>query len=643
MLILCLTFCVVAPAFAQERRSLVNDPKSYTANFGAHKPQTTTSSASSSTSPSVAQGQNATSNPSNNWTAAAPASEQTEQSKSGNPFSGKDDALKPNGHGVQTRFPAVAKIIGRTTPKVRDGMEIIPIFYGTGTYLADFGAWGIVVTNWHVVSESDDSIDVVFPGGVTPAMVVLKDEVWDLAALAIRKPINIKPVPISLDVPKVKQRFWSCGYGYSARLDEFRIQGGELLNYGSLVDASEAQELQEKLEERARITGKQIEEVNIEYDQTSATALYETMVLATSARRGDSGGPVLNCFGEVAGILWGSDSHSTTMATTGVRLQAFLTQAIQRAECIQIERWFDGQSQDQIVSRGSAMTAKDAQYSELSMYDALEKSRFLPISSQPIYVSGDGLDTAASLRKLDVMVANRRVYAAADAYFKRTGVDLPPYPPIFSTTFVSQQRCHGKDQPETYLQTELDERRANAYQFVKTTRAQTRQERGLPVEEQNKGVVYTNVTTLGSQVDDEEKDVKDPANGEMMNADFTEQSRSQLTIEPATLILPNRDPEKQSVSESAPNSEDAKTPEELVDREKNDERMHDVNAIVDDAPEAEEELERNGRSLTYLQAYILLSGLFLCFCLGATSKGVNKKKRNDKRHKREKKRLRVNQ
>ena len=134
------------------------------------------------------------------------------------------EQLALNEDGVQTRYPSVAKIVGKSRPKhgearpkngEEEGVVTVPLYYGSGFYAAQYASWGIVLTNWHVVSEVDSSIDVVFPSGTYPGRVVLLDDLWDLAAIIIPKPQDLIPLPISRQMPKKgkNERLWTAGYG----------------------------------------------------------------------------------------------------------------------------------------------------------------------------------------------------------------------------------------------------------------------------------------------------------------------------------------------------------------------------------------------------------------------------------------------
>ena len=78
------------------------------------------------------------------------------------------------------------------------GEQRMTAYYGTGVFVAEYENWGIVLTNWHVVSEADVSIEVRFPSGDDQARVLLCDMKWDIAALLIKKPQGVSPMPLSL-------------------------------------------------------------------------------------------------------------------------------------------------------------------------------------------------------------------------------------------------------------------------------------------------------------------------------------------------------------------------------------------------------------------------------------------------------------
>ena len=79
---------------------------------------------------------------------------------------------------------------------------------------------------------------------------------------------------------------------------------------------------------------------------------------------------------------------------------------------------------------------------------ALAAEGVLPISTRPVYMSpGDQL-TAASFQGMSMLAAENAVKRAAQDRLLRSGGELPPSPPIFSTSFVVAQRNFGVERPE---------------------------------------------------------------------------------------------------------------------------------------------------------------------------------------------------
>ncbi|MDO5552300.1 MAG: trypsin-like peptidase domain-containing protein [Planctomycetia bacterium] len=314
-------------------------------------------------------------------------------------------------------YPAIAKIIGRGVMEQEGGGPSQALFYGSGVYVAEQNEFGIVLTNWHVVSESSSTIEVQFPSCSSPGLVILADEIWDLAAVVVRKPPFL-PIPISLEVPQIGETLWVAGYGQYPGLNGFQMQRGAVLQYMRLDDA---------------------------------TLPPETLALNIGVREGDSGGPILNRYGELSGILWGSDSQ-LTMGTFCLRLQAFLTQAQYRLmkQPLPIEQ-FLAAGVTGIDAPGKASTSKPNAVSGESPLKkivmpstpaqvALQASGIFPISTKPVYLVG-GLDR----KSRDGSPALITQTSAASELPAR-----PPYPPIASPTLLAQQKTIGRDHPEVY-------------------------------------------------------------------------------------------------------------------------------------------------------------------------------------------------
>lgn len=182
--------------------------------------------------------------------------------------------------GVDTRpatpHPAVARIIvpeqGATA-------------YGSGTLVDVRDEYGLVVTNWHVVRDAKGVVEVVFPCGFRSRARPLKvDSDWDLAALVVWRP-PVEPVQLADRPPRPGDRLTIHGYGKG----QYRIAAGHCTSYYSpRVDFPE-----------------------------------EMVELDVEARQGDSGGPIFNDHGQLAGVLFGA-GQGTTVGSFGPRVKTFL-------------------------------------------------------------------------------------------------------------------------------------------------------------------------------------------------------------------------------------------------------------------------------------------------------------------------------
>ncbi len=172
--------------------------------------------------------------------------------------------------------PAVARIIA---------LDLKGASLGTGTLVAVSDTHGLVVTNWHVVRDARGAILVLFPDGfASPATVLRTDRDWDLAALAIWRP-RATPVAIAQEAPRPGDWLAIAGYGQGA----YRTVKGICTQY-----------LAPKL-----------------------NLPRELVELRAAARQGDSGGPIFNSRGELAGVLFGSGG-SETMGSYCGRVREFL-------------------------------------------------------------------------------------------------------------------------------------------------------------------------------------------------------------------------------------------------------------------------------------------------------------------------------
>lgn len=176
----------------------------------------------------------------------------------------------------QRPHPAVVRVIA---PE-RGGAS-----YGSGALVAVNPTHGLVITNWHVVRQASGPIVVVFPDGFrSRAAVVKADRDWDLAALVIRRPA-VEPIALAGEAPRRGEVLTIAGYGPGW----YRAAAGRCIQYVS----------------------------------PGTNQPFEMVELSTAARNGDSGGPILNQRGELAGVLFGAAFGRTTGSYCG-RVRWFL-------------------------------------------------------------------------------------------------------------------------------------------------------------------------------------------------------------------------------------------------------------------------------------------------------------------------------
>lgn len=341
-------------------------------------------------------------------------------------------------------YPPAAKIIGQGEAKKTGDTHVQSIFYGSGSYVAEVGEFGIVLTNWHVVSEAVGPLLVKFSHFESPGTVIMADTVWDIAAIVIYKPPFL-PFPISLEVPQLGDELWVAGFGQQPDLSAYQVSSGPVLGYGRPNDPDDDQTSQ---------SGKW----NCGPD-TKATLPCETIQIGTGVRYGDSGGPIINQYGELAGILWGSDGH-LAMGTFCLRLQAFLTQAQFQLMHYRMSssEFFAKAARREVPMKKIAMPSIPAQ-------NALRSSGIFPISSVPVYSSGSKLPVSKELPAYykPAVVTNidgaksgtpSKEFLRVQADYKNThkeGFSLPPYPAVKSPTLTAQRKAIGRNHPEVYV------------------------------------------------------------------------------------------------------------------------------------------------------------------------------------------------
>ncbi len=214
-------------------------------------------------------------------TGAAPyPSQPTEQDR---PSSGAISQNPQAQHNPQDSW--IHPSIVRVRSEEKDGTS-----NGSGTLIGVDDKHGYVITNWHVVRGATGDVTVEFPDGFQSAATVLKmDSEWDLAMLVIWKP-TAPPMPLSPHLPSPGERLIIAGYGQGA----FRSAEGKMT----------------------------------EFVAPNENSPFEMFEVSTEARQGDSGGPIVNMQGQLAGVLFGAGAGRTTGSHVG-RLRAFLREAFE--------------------------------------------------------------------------------------------------------------------------------------------------------------------------------------------------------------------------------------------------------------------------------------------------------------------------
>jgi hypothetical protein len=208
------------------------------------------------------------------WHTPVPSSPRAETRLASKPWHTAPPRSLPGSYGAH---PAVCRVI------VDDRGPSVS--YGSGTLVGVDQTLGLVVTNWHVVCDAAGPIMVVFPDGFrSTATVLATDRNWDLAALAIRRP-PVEPIALATEIPRRGDPLTIAGYGPGS----YKASTGRCTQYVS----------------------------------PGFGLPFEMVELDTPARQGDSGGPMLNRRGELAGVLFGTGFGRTAGSHCG-RVRRFL-------------------------------------------------------------------------------------------------------------------------------------------------------------------------------------------------------------------------------------------------------------------------------------------------------------------------------
>jgi hypothetical protein len=215
--------------------------------------------------------------------------------------------------------------------------------FGSGTLVWVTDDYGLVITNWHVVRRAEGAVEVIFPDGFRSGGTVMKlDNAWDLAAIGIWRPPT-RPVKISTTAPRPGESLTIAGYG-----------GGE---YRAAV---------------GRCT---------QYVAPGMHHPFEMVELSAEARQGDSGGPIFNARGELAGVLLGAKQGHTVGSFCG-RVDHFLTDVARTLEQKQAELiGVEGQGRRHVAA---------------ALPDDKIRNRLVPIKGRPNQMAARSIPAAES-------------------------------------------------------------------------------------------------------------------------------------------------------------------------------------------------------------------------------------------------------
>lgn len=158
---------------------------------------------------------------------------------------------------------------------------------GSGTLVSEV----VVITNWHVVRDSDGAAEMRFPNGVVASgTVIATDPAYDLAAIQLRTPPGIAPITINDSDQATGTVLIAGGFGEGP----YRAVKGSIVGW-------------------------------VQYDANDQ--LTPCPVMSGTVRPGDSGGAVINEAKEMVGVLWGARDNQICL-TCGKPFRDFLNRVI---------------------------------------------------------------------------------------------------------------------------------------------------------------------------------------------------------------------------------------------------------------------------------------------------------------------------
>lgn len=189
---------------------------------------------------------------------------------------------------AESSFPASLTAVARVHSKG-------PLFQqaGTAVVIECTNKRTLLLTSAHVLTRINTDLQVSFPTGDTlDARRVEVDRDRDLAMLQC-SPVSIAPVQLALHPPTPGEGLTAAGYGREGKL---RLRVQTVLGYG----------------------------------QSKPGGPHDTLITQGSSEPGDSGGPLLDRNGRLAGLVWGA-RNGRTYANAITQIAAFTPSCFPRA------------------------------------------------------------------------------------------------------------------------------------------------------------------------------------------------------------------------------------------------------------------------------------------------------------------------
>jgi len=300
------------------------------------------------------------------------------------------EELSPN-----VPHPAVARIMS---------VETNAASFGSGTLVYKQGKHALLITNHHVIRDSQKEILVSFPNGFrSSAKVVASDPTWDLAALLIWSP-SMPAVSITKNAPQPGDKLTIAGYG-SGR---YRAVSG----------------------------------VCSQYVSPGLSQPHEMVELKAVARQGDSGGPIFNQKGELAGVLFGAGWRTTAGSYSG-RVKKFLDPIVGRMQKSVVEK----QPMEVATTEASSSSAPEQVAKPQATITglALEKQ----VEEQSSSVKSEVADSNSELRAIDAIPVEDEPVSPSSDLPATDLVDTPDVPLSTENVLTPTEQENVSSEQET--------------------------------------------------------------------------------------------------------------------------------------------------------------------------------------------------